>query len=221
MAIKTNTLVDHEKTFFENIMKSDKFDFASVYDSKQNYAAFLSLFGWCTVRSNKFKNLDIYNFDDQYTTSDEAYCLAYLEGSFANFKATNLAKFVKNPNNPNEIYHTSLTKEEKVLFPPLEYTQNENGVTGNLNSGWTKEGLDSYDKYEDKSLEFRKGENFRIWLAYALDNNQKITKNKVRGSRSKRVRSESEREQVILREQQTQQSMRLRFEKNKKRRSNT
>ena len=219
VAIKTDSLLDHEKKFFENIMKSDKFDFGCVYDSKQNYAAFLSLFGWTTVRSSKFRNVDIYNFEDNYTTSDEAYCLAYMEGSFANFKATNLAKFAKNPNHPNEIYHTTLTKEEKLLFPSLEYTKNENGITGNLNSGWTKEGLDSYDSYEDKSIEFRKGENFKVWLAFAIDNNPKITRNKAKPSRVKRVRTETEREQIILREQQTQQSMRLRFEKNKKRRA--
>ena len=95
--------------------------------------------------SRQFKTIDVENFEEKLTTSNEAFCLTCLDNGFERWRTECTVKVSKRIDVPELLLGDSktldLTEEESENLPHFRYTTQK---TGSLKSGWSKAGKELY-----------------------------------------------------------------------------
>lgn len=175
------SLDTYVKLFFDNVFQ-DTMDFYEIHNDKQMFATVFKIFGKCSIPNKKWERLmEVCSskddkkrqdtFEDVYTAHEEAFIYVILEGNFAKWKAEcswrfeackENAAFFKAVKIPKDILHDGTT------IPPSKYTNAKSKK--NLYSGWSAEGIESFNKHMQNVDEFRRSIGYNSAVLYSLDN---------------------------------------------------
>lgn len=175
-----DSLDDYVKEFMKSVLEVNC-DFKKVYESKQLFATVFKLFVKCPVSTKSFNLLTsnsessddskrFESFENIYTAQEEAFIYVILESNFAKWIAECAHKLEVANNNPTFFKAVKITKQvrERSNFPPSKYTK-VSKQEYNLNTGWTREGIEVFNSYVSSVDEFRKSKDFRAFALFSMD----------------------------------------------------
>ena len=187
-------------TFVENLLKKDEFDPHLYYDDQIAYASLFKAFARGMIPAASFKMImreGYSKFDDLFSDCTEAFLLVILESNLPKWKHENVLKYTKNQDNPEAIKSTELTASEMKMIPLPRYTL-QRGDDNQLKTGWTSEGIRSYNYHLERIRTFRSTQDAKSYGELAILNyNQQLNGSKKR-KRSDREKETSAQEIIAL-----------------------
>lgn len=154
-----------------------QFDFESAFDTHDLYSSFFTLFFKGAMLSPQWKSINIDNYEDKLTVSNEAFALCCLDNAFERWRAECVAKFSKRPEYAELLLGKDniLTKEEINDLPRWRYTCDT--TNSNIRSGWNEEGKILYFRLYEICAAQREKHDKNARYAFALSNSPEIRKN--------------------------------------------
>lgn len=202
---KKSQLNDYEKELFKSILVTN-FDVRTVFSSHENYSAFFSLFCKGSMMASQFKAINIDNFEQKLTVSNEAFCLLALDNAFERWRAECDKKLSKNPAVPDLLLGKSnqmqLSKDEQNELPLWRYTSQNIGAVTN---GWSNEGKRLYMTLHDLCTSKRRLEDKKCRYTFALANCKDLKSN---SNKRRKTMSFEAREDSLREEKETEEALR-------------